>query len=270
MSCTGSDQNRDIVVISVLAGRRIVVTRAAEQADELAELLHQAGAVPVIIPVIEIVTDAQGASALAGLSFTGFDSFDWLIVTSPNGADHLVKAVGTPVGHALPRVAAIGRATGSALRAGGIEVAFMPTVQSAAGLLAEFEDAVADTRDNRIDSRILLVQAANAEPTLAEGLRDQFAAVVTVVAPYRTIAARVNAGQQLAALSADAVLFASGSAAIAWAAVFGEAAPPVVVAIGPQTAAIVARAGLKVSVVAADHSLSGMVMALERHLSSQR
>lgn len=278
MSCTGtctrSNQNRDFVVTSVLAGRRVVVTRAAEQADELAELLRQVGAVPVVIPLIEIVTDVHGASQLAEHAATDFDNFDWLIVTSPNGADHVVdvcavRAVG-PV-RPKPRVAAIGTATASTLRAGGIEVAFVPTVQSAAGLLAEFAEAGSDA--SRITNRILLVQAANAEPTLAEGLRERFkspGSAVTVVAPYRTIAARVNAGQQLAALSADAVLFASGSAALAWAAVFGEAAPPVVVAIGPQTAAIVTQAGLKVSVIAADHSLSGMVMALERHLSSQR
>jgi len=75
------------------------------------------------------------------------------------------------------------------------------------------------------------------------------------------------AGVQLAALAADAVLFASGSAARAWAAVFGDAAPPVSVAIGPNTAAAAAAAGLKISLVAADHSLSGMVAALERYLA---
>lgn len=263
---------------SVLAGRRVVVTRAAEQADELAELLRQAGAVPVVIPLIEIVTEAKGASQLAELAPSGFDNFDWLIVTSPNGAKHVVDAftsclTNEVTGRAQPRVAAIGTVTASTLHAGGIEVAFVPTVQSAAGLLAEFagDHAVADSSTaERRGSRILLVQAANAEPTLAEGLRQRFALEVSVVAPYRTIAARVDAGQQLTALSADVVLFASGSAALAWAAVFGEAAPPVVVAIGPQTAAVVTQAGLKVSVIAADHSLSGMVMALERHLSSQR
>lgn len=89
---------------------------------------------------------------------------------------------------------------------------------------------------------------------------------VTTISPYRSVPARVTAGQQLAALAADAVLFASGSAARAWVAVFGHTTPPVVVAIGPQTAAI-ERAGLKVAIVAADHSLPGLVAALQRHLS---
>jgi uroporphyrinogen-III synthase len=89
------------------------------------------------------------------------------------------------------------------------------------------------------------------------------------VAPYRTVPAQPTAGAQLAALSADAVLFASGSAVRAWVAVFGTATPPLTVAIGPQTAAAAAALDLKVDLVAADHSLSGMVAALEEHLSAQ-
>lgn len=243
---------------SVLAGRRVVVTRALEQADELATLLQQVGAVPVVVPLIEIVSEPVAAAELAGTDLGGFD---WLIVTSPNGAAHVVEA---QAGRARARqVAAVGTSTADVLRAGGIDVALVPTVQSAAGLLAEFPSPGSAAR------KILLVQAANAEAVLADGLRA-LGATVTVIAPFRTVAARVTAGQQLAALSADAVLFASGSAARAWADVFGDASPPIVVAIGPQTAAAVTDAGLKVSIIAADHSMSGMVLALESHLSSQR
>jgi len=201
------------------------------------------------------VADPVGVAELAG---SDLNRFDWLIVTSPNGAAHVVDAYAKSPA-APGRVAAIGTSTADVLRAGGIEVALVPTVQSAAGLLAEFQEV----------GEILVVQAANADASLADGLRAK-GSTVTVVAPYRTVAARVTAGQQLAALAADAVLFASGSAARAWTAVFGDSAPPVVVAIGPQTAAVVTDAGLKVSVVAADHSMSGMVLALEGHLSSRR
>ncbi|MEQ1873590.1 MAG: uroporphyrinogen-III synthase [Ilumatobacteraceae bacterium] len=239
---------------SVLNGRRVVVTRALEQADELATLLQQFGAVPVVIPLIEIATEPAGAANLASVNMA---DFDWLIITSPNGAAHVVDAHAGRAG--ATQVAAVGKSTADVLRAGGIKVALVPAVQSAAGLLAEFSEV----------GRILVVQAANADDSLADGLRAH-GSVVTVVAPYRTVPARVTAGQQLAALSADAVLFASGSAARAWADVFGDSAPPLVVAIGPKTAAAVTDAGLKVSVVAADHSLSGMVLALESHLSSQR
>ena len=90
---------------------------------------------------------------------------------------------------------------------------------------------------------------------------------VTEISPYRSAPAHLTAGQQLAAMSADAVLFTSGSAARAWVGVFGQTTPPIVVAIGPQTALAVEQAGLKVSLVAADHSLPGLVAALGSHLA---
>jgi uroporphyrinogen-III synthase len=266
---------------SVLAGRRVVVTRAVEQADDLAVLLQQSGAIPVVIPLIEFTSEPAGVAQLARYAAEGFAEFDWVIVTSPNGAACLVAAVSDEATQPVAaRIAAVGTTTAEVLRAAGIEVNFVPTVQSAAGLLAEFPpDRGLDSGSGTGLNAVLIVQAANAEPTLADGLRElrpsksptgSAVAAVAVVTPYRTIATRVDAGQQLAALSADAVMFASGSAARAWVAVFGDSAPPVVVAIGPQTASSATRAGLKVSVVATDHSMSGMVMALERHLSSHR
>jgi len=249
-------------VSSVLAGRRIVITRAAEQADELAALLQQVGAVPIVIPLIEIVPDVAEVTRLADLAAADVAGFDWLIVTSPNGAACVVNAFAQRPGLSRCRFAAVGSTTAEVLRAAGIEVAFVPGVQSAAGMLAEI------TEVRNVDA-VLLVQAANANRALEDGLRGLVAAV-TVVAPYRTVTARISTGQQLAALAADAVLFASGSAAQAWVDVFGDSTPPIVVAIGPQTAVAVTDAGLKVSVVAADHSLSGMIAALEQHLSGQR
>lgn len=234
----------------VLAGRKVVVTRAAEQADDLAELLRAAGAVPVVVPLIEIAAEPAGAAALAA---ERPDRFEWLVVTSPNGAQAYTAA------HAIApaAVAAVGTTTAAALAAAGVHASLVPMVQRAAGLLEEFPAG---------DGRVLLVQAVDAEPTLADGLAAK-GWQVTVITPYRSRPAHPTAGQQLAALAADAVLFASGSAARAWVAVFGDSTPPIVVAMGPRTAAAVTDAGLKVSVVAADHSLPGMVASLERHLA---
>jgi uroporphyrinogen-III synthase len=67
-----------------------------------------------------------------------------------------------------------------------------------------------------------------------------------------------------AVAGADALLLASGSAAQAWVDAMGPAGPPIVVAIGPMTAAVADRLGLKVSGVAADHSLDGLVAELAR------
>lgn len=235
-----------------LAGRRVVVTRAADQADELADLLRGRGAVPVVVPLIEIAAEPAGIAALATLDTA---AFDLLVVTSPNAAAAFLTAARP----APAAVAAVGTATAAALRDGGVPVTMIPRHQRATGLLEELPPG---------PGRVLVVQAAGAEATLADGLRAKGYEVVAVAA-HRAVPARPTAAVQLAALAADAVLFASGSAARAWVDVFGDSTPPVVVAIGPQTAEAAHAAGLKVTLVAADHSVSGLVSALERYLAGQ-
>lgn len=236
--------------MSALAGRRVVVTRAAEQAGELVALLEGVGATAVVVPLVEIVSEPTAVDALAALNPA---EFDWLVVTSPNGARaYLAMHSSAPL-----NVAAVGATTAAALGAGGVNVTLVPGDQSADGLLAVFPSG---------NGRVLLVQAVDAQPTMAAGLRRS-GWNVTGISPYRSAPAHLTAGQQLAAMSADAVLFTSGSAARAWVGVFGQTTPPIVVAIGPQTALAVEQTGLKVSLVAADHSLPGLVAALGSHLA---
>lgn len=236
--------------MSALAGRRVVVTRAAEQAGELVALLERVGATAVVVPLVEIVRESAAVDALSALNPA---EFDWLVVTSPNGARaYLAMHSSAPL-----NVAAVGATTAAALGAGGVNVTLVPGDQSADGLLAVFPSG---------NGRVLLVQAVDAQPTMAAGLRRS-GWNVTGISPYRSAPAHLTAGQQLAAMSADAVLFTSGSAARAWVGVFGQTTPPIVVAIGPQTALAVEQAGLKVSLVAADHSLPGLVAALGSHLA---
>jgi uroporphyrinogen-III synthase len=232
----------------------VVVTRSSAQAGSLSALLEAEGAVPVVVPLVEQITDAAGAAALAALHP---GAFDWLVVSSPNGAQaYLAVHRGAP-----EHVAAVGATTAAALAEGGVRASLVPAQQSATGLLAELPDSADGT------GRVLVVQALDAEPVLADGLRQKNWQV-TVVAPYRTVPARPSAALQLAALAADAVLFASGSAVRAWIDVFGTSTPPVSVAIGPQTAAAALAADLKISLVATDHSLRGMIVALSTYFSS--
>jgi len=234
-----------------LVGRRVVVTRATEQADALAELLRERGAVPVVVPLIEIVPEPDGVAALAALDPT---TFDWLVVASPNAAVAYLQAH-----DCLPAaVAAVGSTTAATLSARGWSVDLVPTRQQAEGLVDEFPTG---------RGRVLVVQAQAGEATLADGLAAKGWAV-TVVRPYRSAPATPSAAQAEQALAADAVLFASGSAARAWSTAFGAVAPQVVVVIGPQTAAAVTAAGLKVTAIATDHSLPGLVRALEQHLAT--
>ncbi|MGZ4673667.1 MAG: uroporphyrinogen-III synthase [Ilumatobacteraceae bacterium] len=231
-----------------LTGRTVVITRPADQAGETAELLEVFGAVPLVVPLIEVVDDPNGISRLHHLDLAGID---WIVVTSPNGASRtsaLIRRDAT-----RPRVAAIGSATAAALP----RCDLVPAEQSALGLLAELPSG---------PGRVVVVQAPGAASTLVDGLRER-AWDVVAVSPYRTQPVAPSADQQRAALAADAVLFASGSAARAWVEAFGDNAPPVAVAIGQQTATVATQVGLKITVVSTDHSVYGMLVALSRYFS---
>ncbi len=237
-----------------LAGRRVVVTRPVEQAASLAELVREQGAEPVVVPLIEVVDVPAGMAELAAFDLR---TFDWVVITSPNVAERVERLHPAALGEIRPRIAAVGTATAAALT----RCDLVPETQRAVGLLAAMPAAPADRSGS-----VLVVQSADAAPTLADGLTAA-GWRVSVCQPVRAVPATLSAGQQLAALAADAVLFASGSAARAWVSVLGTTTPPIVVAMGPQTGADVEAAGLKVSLVATDHSLAGLVTALVRHIA---
>lgn len=234
---------------AALDGCRVVITR--EQPGELGAMLARRGAVVVHVPLIEVVEPADGGRALNG-ALAALDDYDWLIVTSPAGAERVGAAARSATG---VRLAVVGTSTAQVLeRESGRRVDLMPDVQRAEALAERF---VAESPSGR---RILIAQADLAAPTLADALRQAGHRVTTVTA-YRTVA---RAPANDAGLDADAVLFASGSSVESWCRAFGPTGPPLRVAIGPSTAAVARRLGLKLSGVASDHSVEGLVTELER------
>jgi len=195
---------------------RVLCTR-----EDVAERVRALGHVPVLCPLIEIEPlgeDAIDASA-----------YDWLVVTSRNGADELARR-----GVTANRIAAIGPATADALRSHGLHVDLVARTHTQEGL-----------RDELPPARILLAAAEGAR-------RDVLDADFLPL--YRTIELRPVPP------AADVALLMSGSAARALAAT-GVRIP--VVAIGPQTADEALRAGLEVVAVAERHDLDGLMDALE-------
>ena len=235
-----------------LAGCTVVVTR--DEPGELGRLLDAEGARVVHLPLIEITGPDDDGAALRD-ALDRLDSFDWLIVTSTAGADR----VGDAASASSVALGAVGTATARRLATlSGRSVDLVPQRQVAASLADEFVARVPGLPPRRV----LLALADRAGTELAERLLDAGHDVTSVVA-YRTRLRRPAADELAALADVDAVLFASGSAAIAWSEAFGERAvdllPDVVVAIGPTTAQAAADSSLKISSVATDHSLSGLV-----------
>ena len=72
-------------VYTPLAGQRIVVTRAAQQAGALARRLRELGADVVEMPVIDLAPPANAAPLKEAIA--NIDAYDWIIFTSVNGVE---------------------------------------------------------------------------------------------------------------------------------------------------------------------------------------
>ena len=110
-----------------LAGRRVLVTRAAHQAGKLSDGLRALGADPVEVPVIEIRPPVSYDPLDDALRL--LESYDWLILTSANTVRVLAEraaAFGIVFGEQSPQVAAVGKATADAAREAGFAVSVVP------------------------------------------------------------------------------------------------------------------------------------------------
>lgn len=125
-----------------LAGRTIVVTRPAHQAEHMAELIRQQGGKPLLFPVLEIL-DLNDLKPLNAI-IDRLDEFDWAIFISPNAVRKAVNLIRAR--RELPeklRLAAIGRGSTRELRDLGITEVVAPTARfDSENLLAlpEFAD----------------------------------------------------------------------------------------------------------------------------------
>jgi uroporphyrinogen III methyltransferase/synthase len=202
---------------------KVVVTRPRGQEDALVRGLVALGHEVVHCPLLEIEPTGDEPLDVSG--------YDWVIVTSVNGARELRRRMtGAPV-----RVAAIGRATADAF--GGADL--VPAVSTQEGLLAELP---------RPAGRVLFAGAEGARPLLA----DELGADVAVL--YRTRELRPAEPP-----TGDLVVLASASAARAFARL--ETDIPAV-SIGPVTTAAARELGVEVVREAPTHDLAGLLAAI--------
>jgi uroporphyrinogen-III synthase len=202
---------------------RIVVTRPEGQEEELVARLEGLGHDVVHCPLIAIEPLGDEPIEVSG--------YDWIVVTSANGAHELRRRASGR----MPRVAAIGRATAEAI--GGADL--IPAVSTQEGLLAEIP---------RPAGRVLFAAGEGARRLLPDALA---ADVVTLYRTRELIPAELPV--------ADLYVLASASSARALAAVRQGLA---VVSIGPETSRSARQAGLHVVAEAAHHSSAGIAAAV--------
>jgi uroporphyrinogen III methyltransferase/synthase len=249
-----------------LFGKRVLVTRARAQASALSQRLRELAAEPVEFPTIAVAPPRSWSKLDQVLD--GLASYDWVVFTSANGVQAVAERLRARGGDLRvlddSRVAAIGPATAQALQAHGVRVDFVPAIYVA----EEIPAGMGDVRGQRV----LLPRADKARPALAQGLRQKGALVDEVVA-YRTTAAPTAVGDLQAILAngkIDIVTFTSSSTVKNLAAALGGRPEDVgralsdmlVACIGPVTARTAQEQGIRVDVVAREHTIEGLVDAI--------
>ena len=261
-----------------LFGKKILVTRAREQASGFSDALRLRGAEPIEFPVIKIqrLENYEALdSALSELS-----SYDWIVFTSANAvpvfAERMAavnrdaRAIGTA------KIATIGPATAQAVWEHlKIRADYTPTEAVAEAVLSQWPDADMNGK------RVLLPRAAEAREILPDQLRER-GATVDVIPIYETVLDAAEAEslrEMLRKGELDALTFTSSSTVRNFAQSITDGnlseLPALiketpVAAIGPVTADTLRELGVTPQIVAQEHTLPGLLSALEKEALSRQ
>ncbi|WP_419935028.1 uroporphyrinogen-III synthase [Candidatus Palauibacter sp.] len=249
-----------------LAGQHVLVTRPPGQARPLRDRLEAMGATVTTASTIRLVppTDPRGLPRAA----KRLAAYDWVVFTSVNAVERLAEALraeGRADALRACRLAAVGPSTAEAARAHGAADCLVPPVYRGEALADSIVAATAP--GERAGARVLLVQAEGARPVLRERLVAAGAEVE--VAPAYAVdvnwPVRADLLEFIELGRGDWLTFTASSAARAFVQLVGpQTGGALVAAISPVTAATLSELGLPVHVVAATHSMPGLVDALTR------
>lgn len=249
-----------------LLGKKIMITRARQQASALVKKLYALGAQCLEYPTIKIIppeTTRELSSAIDDLS-----SYEWLIFTSVNGVKYffdLLFEKGLDVrslGHV--KTAVIGPATRDELKKYGINTDIFPESYRAESVVEAFEKI--DVKN----SKVLIPRAKEARPVLPDELR-KMGADVHEIAAYRTIPVsddKKSIYKDFMDDNIDLVTFTSSSTVTNFKSLFSEEEFKDVkeklhsVSIGPVTTDTAVENGITPDETADEYTIDGLVQAI--------
>lgn len=257
-----------------LAGRRIAVTRAREQASELAARLTALGAEVVELPLIQVAKEIDKQTLADVLTELG--SYDWIAFTSANGVRYFfdefrrtfedVRALG------MLRFAALGDSTAKAITERHIRVECQPKIATAEALAEEL------IATGSLDSAKVLVITGNLNRDALTKKLEAAGAIVDQLQVYKTEKTDLSAepaAEDFRARGADAILFASSSAVQSFVdqaaalKLAKDAKRPLAGSIGPQTSETMKKVGMPIDFEAKTPGLDALVEALVKRLRKE-
>jgi uroporphyrinogen III methyltransferase/synthase len=252
-----------------LAGKRIVVTRAPEQAREMTLALEEMGAEVLSLPTV-CFAPAEDRTALDS-ALRDISEFDWLLFTSQNAVRFFCERC-CEIGvrpQELPssklRVGAVGTATAQAVTHEGMRVDYISKGHTGESLTQEL-------RAELSGRRVLLPRSDRADDRVPQALRDA-GAIVAEAVTYRTMPPTLDSKMlgRIRRAEVDAIIFASPSAfhnlrGSLDAAELAKLSTRVqFAAIGPTTARAMREAGVHVGIETEESTSAGLAKAIASH-----
>ena len=255
-----------------LDGKRIVVTRAIEQARGLKDLLEKLGATVLLIPAVSFSEPAD--STKLDRAIRSLDEFDWILFTSANAVRFFASRC-RKLGRAFaegrrPCCAAVGPVTASAAAAEGFTIDYVAKEFLGTALAWELSASLAG-------KRVLLPRSERAGRELPDALKSGAAEVTEVVAYHTGGVGAVEPGvmEALREARVDVVSFFSPSAVENLRGELGAdvlsrlASKAALAAVGPVTATALRKAGLPVAIEAPEATAESMIVAIEGYFSKR-
>jgi len=252
-----------------LMGKRIVVTRAREQASDLVARLAALGADCLEFPTIKVAPPDDWSPLDRALD--DLAKYDWLIFTSVNGVEFFFQRLFAldrdvrALGHL--RTGAIGPATAAHLAAFGLKSDILPDNYRAEGVVAAFQ------KETLTGRRVLLPRAREARSVLPVEL-TRMGAQVDEITVYHTLPVSENSDQLLELLQngqVDLITFTSSSTVKNFHALLPEdnrqalLQDVTLASIGPITSDTAAKLGFNVDLTAEIYTIPGLCQEILKY-----
>jgi uroporphyrinogen III methyltransferase / synthase len=255
-----------------LFGKRIIVTRAREQASGFLAALRDMGAEALEFPTIKVVPPESWEGLDRGIHEV--EAYQWLVFTSVNGVKYFFDRL-EPLDKDVRdlkglKIAAIGPATAEAVKSKGLRIDLVPEEYRAESVVEAFR------KEDIQGKRVLLPRAREAREILPRDL-EKLGAVVDVVEAYRTVKPeedKAGIQEMLQRGHIHMVTFTSSSTVSNFMDTFhGE---PIldwmnevaVACIGPVTAKRAEEKGLKVTLEPPEYTIPSFIKAIVQYFSS--
>lgn len=248
-----------------LFGKRILVTRARQQASQLSTLLEKAGAEIFEIPMIQMKEPVSWQIVDRGIA--SLSDYSWVVFTSSNGVEHFIKRLYQQTRDArsfgAAKIAAVGGSTAQALLKYGLRADLIAEEFRSESLLEALKEKTSS------GDTVLLIRPEEARNVLPEGLKEM-GVQVTIAPTYQTVMISDQAEivkSLFQEKKMDWVTFSSASTVRNLLNVLGESAKELlagvnIAAIGPITAEEVTKAGFQVDVTPSTYTISALAEAL--------